>query len=175
MPEQLWETTLNPATRTLRKLTIEDAGRFSAARFQRRSCGDLMPGLLYAWHDVLWMAAFLHCSRWCQQCLRSCRPCCSRGIPHVCAADGRQGGAAPGAHRAARQPAGAGRAGHLDASGSAPASAAGADSAVLAAGLAQPYCCVCGSSCCNQHASRCTFPDPPPYSMTHSFPTTPLL
>lgn len=26
MPEQLWQTTLNPATRTLRKLTIEDAG-----------------------------------------------------------------------------------------------------------------------------------------------------
>lgn len=26
MPEQLWETTLNPARRTLRKLTIEDAG-----------------------------------------------------------------------------------------------------------------------------------------------------
>ena len=26
MPEQLWDTTLNPATRTLRKLTIEDAG-----------------------------------------------------------------------------------------------------------------------------------------------------
>lgn len=26
MPEQLWATTLNPATRTLRKLTVEDAG-----------------------------------------------------------------------------------------------------------------------------------------------------
>lgn len=26
MPEQLWSTTLNPETRTLRKLTIEDAG-----------------------------------------------------------------------------------------------------------------------------------------------------
>lgn len=26
MPEQLWQTTLNPETRTLRKLTIEDAG-----------------------------------------------------------------------------------------------------------------------------------------------------
>jgi hypothetical protein len=25
MPEQLWQTTLNPATRTLRKLTLEDA------------------------------------------------------------------------------------------------------------------------------------------------------
>lgn len=33
MPEQLWQTTLNPATRTLRKLTIEDAGGCcSAAR-----------------------------------------------------------------------------------------------------------------------------------------------
>ena len=26
MPEQLWSTTLNPATRTLRKLTVDDAG-----------------------------------------------------------------------------------------------------------------------------------------------------
>lgn len=26
MPEQLWSTTLNPETRTLRKLTIDDAG-----------------------------------------------------------------------------------------------------------------------------------------------------
>ena len=26
MPQQLWDTTLNPATRTLRKLTIDDAG-----------------------------------------------------------------------------------------------------------------------------------------------------
>jgi DNA gyrase subunit B len=29
MPEQLWQTTLNPATRTLRKLTIEDAAEAS--------------------------------------------------------------------------------------------------------------------------------------------------
>lgn len=29
MPEQLWDTTLNPATRTLRKLTVEDAAEAS--------------------------------------------------------------------------------------------------------------------------------------------------
>ena len=27
MPEQLWQTTLNPASRTLRRLTLEDAHR----------------------------------------------------------------------------------------------------------------------------------------------------
>ncbi len=30
MPEQLWDTTLNPATRTLRRLTVNDAGAASA-------------------------------------------------------------------------------------------------------------------------------------------------
>lgn len=30
MPEQLWQTTLNPATRTLRKLTVEDAAEVGA-------------------------------------------------------------------------------------------------------------------------------------------------
>jgi DNA gyrase subunit B len=29
MPEQLWATTLNPMTRTLRKLTVEDAAEAS--------------------------------------------------------------------------------------------------------------------------------------------------
>jgi len=30
MPEQLWQTTLNPATRTLRRLTLDDAAGASA-------------------------------------------------------------------------------------------------------------------------------------------------
>lgn len=30
MPEQLWQTTLNPSTRTLKRLTVEDAASASS-------------------------------------------------------------------------------------------------------------------------------------------------
>jgi hypothetical protein len=42
MPEQLWATTLNPATRTLKRLTVEDA--VAASQLFALLMGDKVPG-----------------------------------------------------------------------------------------------------------------------------------
>ena len=80
MPEQLWATTLNPATRTLRKLTIEDAGKPGAAKInQLSSC----LGLLSCFKPVLVTCAALCMTvlvTWC----RACRACGARRAVHRC-------------------------------------------------------------------------------------------
>lgn len=119
MPEQLWATTLDPARRTLRRLTVEvrftraSAGMrhvltcFRALRARRTlRCLTVERCAPPRVHFVrISMPAEPSAIQWSQRrptpCISTCAGCCG-GEQRVHAADGGQGGAPPRFHRGAR-------------------------------------------------------------------------